>query len=87
MLITGHVESDGNEPTAQKGFMNVDRKIGMNIKLFRKISGLSQTECGKYLKVHQAAFCRIESGQQVLKLSDAGKLAILFNVSVGEFLE
>ena len=46
--------------------MTPNEAIGKLIRRRRKAAGLSQTEFGELLRLHQAAVCRIEKGSQSL---------------------
>jgi transcriptional regulator with XRE-family HTH domain len=61
-------------------------KVGQVIRAIRTEHGLSQSDLGKILGLHQTAICRLEQGLQNLMLSDAVALARHFKIDPKEVL-
>ena len=60
--------------------------LGATLKRLRKTAGVSQTEMGKLLELHQTAICRIEQDVQKLTPYELYKISEHFKVGVDSIL-
>lgn len=52
------------------------------LKYLREDNGYTQKQLAEYLLCDEAAYSKFETGERILPLEDAVKLADLYNVSV-----
>lgn len=56
------------------------------MRLFRRVSKMSQRELGLRAGIHQSGITRIETGQRVVSLDEAVRIARVFGTTVSAML-
>ena len=67
--------------------MNNSKIIGINIRNFRKIQGLSQQQIASYLGVTRELISFYESGNRTVSIGNLNRLADLFGVELADLIE
>lgn len=60
----------------------IKEKFGKNIKLYRKLKGLTQEHLAEMISVNQRQLARIESGESFVTAETLEKLCVYLEVSV-----
>lgn len=60
----------------------IKEKFGKNIKLYRKLKGLTQEHLAEMISVNQRQLARIEAGESFVTAETLEKLCIHLNISV-----
>jgi len=66
--------------------LTIQRTIGETVRHIRKAAGVSQTDLGNLIAIHQTAVSRVESGDQNLIPSQLLKIAHYFGVYADDIL-
>ena len=66
---------------------NLDRIFGMNVMIFRKKRGMTQSELADKIGVTRSCIASWEGGQRHPDLTILVRLSLVFNVGINELLE
>lgn len=61
-------------------------QLGHRLAELRKMKGLSQQELSEFLKISRSSLAKIESGSRTLSALELHRIALVFDLSVDEFL-
>lgn len=64
-----------------------DKQVGKNLRMLRKIIGISQSEVGRHLGVSFQQVQKYEQGRNSLKLYDSVRLTRLLRCTIAELAE